>query len=89
MIIQMTGTLVNQVTLDASLADYTAYGGDEQLASDLSTALDIAASSIEVVSAVEAADGESLVVTYEINIYSDDGTTADLVKAAQTAKYLA
>jgi len=29
MIIQMTGTLVNQVTLDASLADYTTYGGDE------------------------------------------------------------
>jgi hypothetical protein len=26
---------------------------------------------------VEATDGESLVVTYEINIYSDDGTTAD------------
>jgi hypothetical protein len=44
---------------------------------DLSTALDINASSIEVISATESEDGESTLVTYNINIYSDDSSTQE------------
>lgn len=49
MIIELTGTLVSQITIDASYDIYTSYGGDSQFISDLSTALEIDQSSIIIV----------------------------------------
>lgn len=63
-----------QVTLDSTSAKYIAYGGDDKFETDLSSVLQLNASSVNVESSAESSDGY-LVITYTIDIYSDDTQT--------------
>ena len=82
MVIEKTGTLVIQLLLDATEDEFIAYGGKYQLTSDISSALDVHASSVVIVSAVENDDEVYLEVIYDINIYSDDERSLEDIKTA-------
>lgn len=53
---------------------YAAYGGDIQFKADIASALLLNESSVSVESSEETSD-EYLIVTYSIDVYSDDTQT--------------
>ena len=65
----LINTLVTVIKLAASEAEYTAYGGNGQLVTDLASLLLVNSTNIKVQSTTESDDASALTIVYNIDIY--------------------
>lgn len=75
----LTDTIECLLVFSGTESDYSTYGSNTQLITDLSTLLSVDSANIEVVSAIDSVTVEttSFTIVYNIKVYDQDSYTSD------------
>ena len=82
-------TIESFVVLDTDEDAYETYGSDEKFIQDVGDALNVPDEYIRVNSVEDYDDGNSLKITYSVDVYDQDLLTETELKQAQSDAYLA
>ena len=82
-------TIESFVVLDTDEDAYETYGSDEKFIQDVGDALTVPDEYIRVNSVEDYDDGNSLKITYSVDVYDQDLLTETELKQAQSDAYLA